>query len=115
MFDSGLLTLAIKHTAATSGQMPTEILVPVGTAYYGDRMVSFERLYTARGADCRIDRLVRVPWDTEVEPENYVVFEDESQYRVDAVADVIVKRSTRARELTLVKLEDLLNVSTDET
>lgn len=112
MFDSGLLTLAVKTVAAENGGMPVEVLASSGTAFYGDRTVSFNRVYTARGADCQIDRLVRVPWDTAVVPDMYVIFEDGSQYRVDIVSDVIVKRSTRALELTLIKLEELLNVST---
>lgn len=113
MFDSGLLTLARKTVTATNGGMPVEVLASAGSAFYGDRTVSYNRMYVARGADCQIDRLVRVPWDTAVVPDMYVIFEDSSQYRVDIVSEVIVKRSTRALELTLVKLEELLNVATE--
>lgn len=110
MFDSGLLTIATKTLTTVDGGMPTEVLNDVGSAYYGDRTISYNRLYQARGADCQIDRLVRVPFDTEIMPEQYVIFEDDSQFRVDAVTDVIVKVSTRAKELTLIRNEELLDV-----
>lgn len=110
MFDTGLLTICTKRTTTTAGAMPAETLETVRHAYYGERTVSHSRLYEARGADCRVDKLVRVPFDTDVLPDQYAMFEDGSQYRVDAVLDVIVKRSTRAKELTLVRLEELLDV-----
>ena len=114
MFDSGKVTICNKVATVSSGQMPVETLNVAATAFYGDRNISYTRYYQAQGADCKIDRLIRVPWDTEVVPEQYAVFEDDSQYRIDAVADVIVKVSTRAKELTLVKLEQYLDLEDEE-
>ena len=110
MFDTGLLTLCTKQATSTGGAMPTEALIPYGRAYYGERTVSFTRLYEARGADCRIDKLVRVPFDTKIQPDSYVLLEDGMQYRVDVVAPVIVRRDVRAVELTLIRLDELLDV-----
>lgn len=110
MFDTGLLTLCIKTTASTGGAMPTEALIPYGRAYYGERNVSYSRLYEARGTDCQIDKLVRVPFDTKIRPDSYVVLEDGLEYRVDVVAPVIVRRDVRAVELTLIHLDELLDV-----
>lgn len=110
MFDSGICTICIKTESSVNGLMPVERLTPkVSNVYYGDRTVSYTRLYEARGADSQIDRLIRIPAEVSALPDDYVVISDE-QYRVDAVSDVIVARSTRAKELSLIKLEDYFDV-----
>lgn len=114
MFDSGLIKVCEKVTTAVNGGMPTETLVQTGVAYYGARTISASRYYAAKGANCQIDKLVRVPFDTEVSPDMYVVFDDSEQFRVDGVSDVIVKRDVRAIELTLVRLESNYNVDFTE-
>lgn len=110
MFDSGLMTICELQQVAVDGGMPTKSLVEKGNSFYGERTISASRMYQARGVDCRIDKLVRVPFDTDVVPDDYIVFEDETQFRVDAVTDVIVRRDLRAVELTLIKLGDNYNV-----
>ena len=114
MFDTGLLKIYELAEVAEDGGMPTEKLLYQGMAFYGARTVSATRLYQARGADCRIDKLVRVPFDTAVKPDMYVILDDGPQFRVDAVAEVIVRRDVRAVELTLIKLEENLNVELAE-
>lgn len=112
MFDSGICTICDKTETSVAGLMPTERLVPkVENVYFGTRMISYNRMYEARGADSQIDKLIRVPEDVSVEPDDYIIIGSD-QYRVDAVADVIVRRSTRARELSLIRLEDYLDVVT---
>lgn len=111
MFDSGLCTICNKTETSNNGLMPVETLTPVvENVYYGDRTISYTRIYEARGADSQIDRLIRIPEDVPVFSDYYVLIGDE-QFRVDAVSDVIVARSTRAKELSLIKLEDLYNVT----
>ncbi len=110
MFDSGLLYICDLQQRAVNGGMPNKTLVEKGQAFYGNRTVSVTRMYQAMGADRQIDRLVRVPFDTEVSADDYIVFEDDTQYRVDAVNDVIVRRDLRAIEVTLIKLGDNFNV-----
>ena len=110
MFDSGLLRVCELSQVAVNGGMPVETLTETAKAFYGNRTVSAARMYQAFGADRQIDKLVRVPFDTEVQPENYVVFENGEQFRVDAVNEVIVRRDLRALELTLIKLEGNYNV-----
>lgn len=110
MFDTGLLTLCLKHTVTGGGAMPVEKLAPYGRSFYGERTVTYSRMYEARGADCQIDKLVRVPFDTKIRPNSYVVLENGEEYRVDAVAPVIVRRDVRAVELTLIRLDELLDL-----
>lgn len=112
MFDSGICTICNKTEASVAGLMPHEVLIPrTENVYFGTRSISYTRLYEARGADSQIDKLIRVPEDVSVGPDDYIIIGSD-QYRVDAVADVIVRRSTRARELSLVRLEDYLDVVT---
>lgn len=112
MFDSGICTIYTKTETSVGGLMPREVLTQkVGGVYFGERTISYSRLYEARGVDSQIDRLVRIPEDVSVDPDDYLIING-AQYRVDAVNDVIVKRSTRARELSLVKLEDYFDVVT---
>ena len=106
MFDTGLLTLCLKHTVTGGGAMPVEKLAPYGRSFYGERTVSYSRMYEARGAES----LVRVPFDTQIRPNSYVVLEGGDQFRVDAVAPVIVRRDVRAVELTLIRLDELLDL-----
>lgn len=110
MFDSGLLTICDLQQVAVNGGMPTKSLVEKGRAFYGNRTISVSRMYQAMGADRQIDKLVRVPFDTDVLPDDYIVFEDDTQFRVDAVTDVIVRRDLRAVELTLIKLGENYDV-----
>ena len=112
MFDSGICTICNKTEASVAGLMPHEVLIPrTENVFFGTRSISYTRLYEARGADSSIDKLIRVPEDVSVEPDDYIIIGSD-QYRVDAVADVIVRRSPRARELSLVRLEDYLDVVT---
>ena len=87
MFDSGICTICYKTEASVAGLMPHEVLTPrTENVYFGTRSISYTRLYEARGADSSIDKLVRVPEDVSVEPDDYIIIGSD-QYRVDAVAD----------------------------
>lgn len=103
------------RTAAekAAGSKPKEKLGVIGWTYYGDRNISYSRVYQALGADRRIDRIIRVPVDVLVEPGNYVIIGG-TQYRVDIATAVIVKSNYRATELTLIKVEDRYDLVTEQ-
>ena len=110
----GILTICTFANIAPSGAMPVERLVPKCTAYYRKRTVGYNRMYAAMGANQQIDMVVRV---TYTEPPSYgehwyVVFEDGTQYRVDAVQEIIEEGCI---DLTLVRLEALYDVLDAET
>lgn len=115
MFDTGILRLCTKELSNQSGSMPVEVLSAYGAAYYGERTVSYTRMYEARGANSQVDMVVRVPFDTFIRPDSYVVLEGNRQFRVDAVSPVIVRSNTRAQELTLIAIDHLLDVEEEET
>lgn len=111
MFDTGLLTVCTLIETNENGGKPVKQLEKKCAAFYGERTVSAARLYQARGADCEIDMLVRVPFDTDVQTNDYVVLENDDQFRVDFVSKVLVGYSNRALELTLVRLGVNYNAS----
>ena len=111
-FATGALNLYELGTTQTiQGGMPKEQLVYGGWTYYGERTVSYSRLYEARGADCKVDKVVRIPDRVPVQVGMYVILEDGEQYRIDAVSPVIVASNVRATELTLVKVEDRYDIA----
>ena len=118
-FSSGKLeyyTLEDVRTAAeiAAGSIPKMALVLEGWTYYGDRNMSFTRIYEALGADQRFDRIVRVPEDSPIYSGMYVIINGQ-QFRVTMASMVVVKSSYRAVELTLVKLEDRYDLATVQT
>lgn len=112
-FATGALNLYELGTSQTlQGGMPKEVLTYLGWTYYGERTVSYSRLYEARGADCKVDKVVRIPDRVTVNVGWYVILEDGEQYRIDALSPVIVASSVRATELTLIKVEDRYDIAT---
>ena len=115
-FATGALNLYELGTyQAYTGGMPHEVLTYLGWTYYGERTVSHTRLYEALGADCKIDKIVRIPDRVTVQVGWYVILEDGEQYRINALSPVIVASNVRATELTLVKVEDRYDIARDET
>lgn len=114
MFDTGLMKIYQRTQTVNDGQMPVESLQLKDAAYFGDRNISAARTYEAAGVDRRIDRLVRVPFDTWVQVD-WIVVIGRQQYRVDVASDVIIGYNTRAKELTLVKLEDYYDIPAAQT
>ena len=112
MRDDGILTFYELTNTAEDGAMPVEQLVTVGTAYYARRTVGVTRLYAAFGANRSIDVLARcfntptLPEGTK--PAQFVILEDEKQYRIDAVQEL---PDLDAVDLTLVRLEDFYDVA----
>ena len=110
MRDRGLLTLYDLVTTSTSGDMPVEKLSSVGTAYYAEKTVGYNRIYAARGANQEIDTVVRC-YNTDVPySAKYVVLEDGNQYQISVKQKIVDEDAT---DLTLVRLEDYYDVDSD--
>ena len=108
MRDMGLLTLYDLVTTSTSGDMPVEKLSSVGTAYYAEKTVGYNRIYAARGANQEIDTVVRC-YNTDVPySAKYVVLEDGNQYQISVKQKIVDEDAT---DLTLVRVEDYYDVS----
>lgn len=61
ILDAGILTLYHPATSASvaPGNRPEDALEPYYAAWYGERIVGYNRYYTAQGAGTQVDRVVR--------------------------------------------------------
>ena len=107
MRDAGLLKLCTLINTAPEGDAPKEQLKSIGTAFYAEKTVGYNRLYSAMGANQRIDMLVRcyntnVPYDA-----YYVILEDGNQYQITVKQKIV---DEDAVDLTLVRVEEYYDV-----
>lgn len=110
MRDEGKLSIYNLQNTSQSGYMPKEKLVKLGEAYYAIRTIGFNRMYAAKAANYRLDKLVRAYMTALPEAAKYVILEDGNQYRIGDI-NVIVDED--ACDLSLERLEknyDVLNV-----
>lgn len=110
MRDAGILTLYNLTSTTTSGDMPIEKLEALGTAYYAEKTVGYNRIYAARGADEQIDMIVRC-YNTDVPyAAKYVILEDGNQYQISVKQKMVDEDAT---DLTLVRLEEYFDVASE--
>lgn len=95
IYNDGLCTLCDCRDHAGPGGMPALTLTPLITSYFAELEIGINRLYLAKGADEKIDFLIRVP-DEGIRPAagGFVVLsyynheqdhENGDQYRITAV------------------------------
>ena len=108
MRDAGILKLYNLVCTTTSGDAPVEKLQEVGSAFYAEKTVGYNRIYAARGANESIDAVVRC-YNTEVpHSAKYAVLEDGNQYQITVKQKIVDEDAT---DLTLVRLEDYYDVA----
>ena len=113
-FSTGRLNLYSLATRQTyAGGMPKEVLSFEDWTYYGVQTASYTRIYEAEGADTRCDMVIRVPADFGAKRGQYVILEDDEQYRIDIARPIVVGSYIRALELTLIRLEDRYDIATE--
>lgn len=108
MRDSGILTIYSLTNTAEPGLMPVEKPVKICEAYYMEQTIGVTRAYAAMSANQQIDKLVRC-FNTALSVNaEYAVLEGGDQYR-------ITLKQVRGDDvdLTLERLEDYLDVSTE--
>lgn len=111
MDEQGLLTIYSLQNIAPKGLKPSQKLVEVAKAYYEERQVGVQRLYSARGANARIDALLRC-YNTGVVKGMVVIPPDGYQYQVDEIQKVVGKDCI---DLTLIRIEKLYEIYTDDS
>ena len=111
MDEQGLLTIYKLENTAPKGLKPSMKLVEIGTAYYSERQIGVTRMYAAKGANCRIDALLRC-YNTQILEGMVVIPNDGTQYQVDASQKVIGKDAV---DITLVKVEKLYEIYAEPT
>lgn len=110
MRDAGILTLYNLTSTTTTGDAPVETLEKLGTAFYAEKTVGYNRIYAAMGANEQIDMVVRC-YNTDVPySAKYVVLEDGNQYQISVKQKIVDEDAT---DLTLVRLEDYYDVASE--
>lgn len=110
MRDAGILKLYNLTSSSAMGDAPVEKLVLLGTAFYAEKTVGYNRIYAARGANQEIDMVVRC-YNTDVPySAKYVILEDGNQYQISVKQKIVDEDAT---DLTLVRLEDYYDVASE--
>lgn len=108
MRDEGILTFYSLKNTALPGAKPKEQLVNLNViAYYANRTIGFNRMYAAKGADYRLDKLVRAYITLLPEEARYVILEDGRQYRIGDINVIVDEDSI---DLSLERLENYYEV-----
>lgn len=126
MMNDGLIILCSLTNLAESGDMPREVLEPLKEEGeiqewgFEDRVVGYGRQYEAKGVSERIDMLVRI-WRAPARIGMYAVLTDYEgqenpegdQYRIDNVQQTLNRDGLKVTDLTLYRLDQLYEVSTE--
>lgn len=127
MRDDGVVYICSLENTAEKGDMPKMKLVKLGKFWFQNRIIGFNRFYTAQGVNQRVDKLIRIEHTQIPEIGMYAVLGNGDQFRIDMVAEgqeefqrtkmidskyyrqpVIV--GLKYTELTLSKVEDYYDV-----
>lgn len=115
MFDAGIVSVCNLQNTAAPGRMPVQNLVPVFSAYFGERTVGYNRYYAARGVNQDISLLIRI-WRRPVRIGQYAVLtmsENDGQYRITNVQKLLDDDGLKVTDLTLSALEEFYDVATE--
>ena len=103
MRDEGLLKFYSSTNTGSNGAKPKEKLVDLEvSAFYANKQIGVTRLYAAKGAHAKLDKLVWVYNTIVPEAAKYVILEDGRQYRISDAVQIV---DDDAIELSLERLE----------
>ena len=108
MRDAGILKFYNLTSTSAPGNAPIEKLEALGTAFYAEKTIGYNRIYAARGANESIDTVVRC-YNTDIPySAKYVILEDGQQYQISVKQKIVDEDAT---DLTLVRVEDYYDVA----
>lgn len=109
MRDEGILKFYSLTNTAPNGVKPVEKLVDLEvSAFYANKQIGVQRLYAAKGANARLDKLVWAYNTIVPEAAKYVILEDGRQYLISDAVQIV---DDDAVELSLVRLETYYEVA----
>lgn len=128
MRDAGIVKIYKLVNTAASGDMPKDTLVPLKIDdveldwQYEDRVVGYNRQYTAMGVNERVDKLIRIEDAPMIRIGMYAVLTDYDgqenpdgdQYRIDNVQSLKDDDGLKATDLTLYRMDELYEITSDE-
>lgn len=113
MMDAGIATICTLTNIAGDGDMPVYKLVEVSKAYFAQRTISYRRLYAAKGANERIDLLIRMWRDPAVQSGQYVVLSEsvtDGQYEIETVQHTVDEDNLQVTDVALRRVDKLYEV-----
>lgn len=108
MRDEGILKICTLENIAEDGAMPKEKLVKVEEAFYAVRTIGYNRRYAAKGANTKVDELVRVYNAEQAETGLYVVLNGGRQFQIESATRIVDEDAT---DLELVRVENYYEVA----
>ena len=117
MKDAGVVTVCQLTNTAQAGEMPKEELTAVATAFFEERTVGYNRYFAARGANERVDLMIRVVRMPEARAGMYAVLsssENDGQYRIAQVQNLLDDDGLKATDLSLTRLETFYELEEEE-
>jgi len=113
MKDEGLLKYYKLVNTAPKGAKPVEKLVYLNQdAFYANKTIGMQRMYAAKGADYKLDKLVFSYHTPVPEAAKYVILEDGRQYRI---GDISLDVEENGCLLSLERLVDYYEVADEST
>ena len=113
MRDEGLLKYYRLINTAPKGAKPAEKLVYLNQdSFYAAKTIGMQRMYAAKGADYKLDKLVFAYQTPVPEAAKYVILEDGRQYRI---GDISLNVDEDGCLLSLERLVDYYEVADEST
>lgn len=126
MMDDGLCIICNLENDAESGDMPHDVLKPlkdgenIAEWQFESRKIGYNRQYEAKGVSERVDMLIRI-WQAPVRIGMYAILSEYEgqenpegdQYRIDNVQPLTDDDRLKVTDLTLYRLDELYEVSTE--
>lgn len=105
-FDDGILTVCELTNIAANGQKPVYRLSVRESFYFGFDVVGFNRYYTALNAKVQIAHVVNIPGWNVINPNDVIVLEDETQFRLSQVQPMLDDNGLRITKLSLERITE---------
>ena len=125
MRDAGIVKIYRLENTSSSGMMPKDRLVPLSIDgieldwQYENRVIGYNRQYTAQGVGERVDKLIRIEDAPMIRIGMYAILTDYDgqenpegdQYRIDNVQSLKDDDGLKATDLTLYRLDELYEIT----
>lgn len=110
MLDSGIVRICELVQLQPNGGMPSFRLETKFSVFYGERTVGVTRLYSALGANQKIDALIRVWENRDILVDMFAVMEDGSQFRISEIQHLKDDDGLKVSDLTLEKVGSFYDI-----
>lgn len=105
-YDDGILRICRTINVAAPGEKPVTQLKEKDKFYYGYDTLGFQRYYTAKQAQEKIECVVNIPGWNDIESTDICVLENEKQYRLSLIQPTLDKDGLKMTKLSLERISE---------